>query len=135
MRDLLEAALIAYGNAHAPYSRFQVGAAVRTGGGRIFAGANVENASFPEGNCAEASALVVVDELAVTEVSPPLARKAGFEDRGAGDDGSGERAAPGFIKAGDVPETLPPGGKLGVEAGRCLKEAHWRDANTGRGGV
>jgi xanthosine phosphorylase len=57
MKDLLEAALVAYDNAHAPYSHFRVGAAVRTLGGRIFAGANVENASYPEGNCAEASAL------------------------------------------------------------------------------
>ena len=62
MKDLLEAALTAYRNAHAPYSRFQVGAAVRTGSGRIFAGANVENAAFPEGNCAEASALAAMVE-------------------------------------------------------------------------
>ena len=71
MRDLLDAALVAYGNAHAPYSRFQVGAAVRTAGGRIFAGANVENASFPEGNCAEASALaamVAAGERRIVEV-------------------------------------------------------------------
>jgi xanthosine phosphorylase len=71
MRDLLDAALIAYGNAHAPYSQFQVGAAVRTEGGRIFAGANVENASFPEGNCAEASALaamVAAGERRIVEV-------------------------------------------------------------------
>ena len=71
MRDLLDAALIAYGNAHAPYSRFQVGAAVRTEGGRIFAGANVENAAFPEGNCAEASALaamVAAGERRIVEV-------------------------------------------------------------------
>jgi len=71
MRDLLDAALIAYGNAHAPYSRFQVGAAVRTAAGRIFAGANVENASFPEGNCAEASALaamVAAGERRIVEV-------------------------------------------------------------------
>jgi xanthosine phosphorylase len=71
MRDLLDAALIAYGNAHAPYSRFQVGAAVRTAGGRIFAGANVENAAFPEGNCAEASALaamVAAGERRILEV-------------------------------------------------------------------
>jgi xanthosine phosphorylase len=71
MRDLLDAALIAYGNAHAPYSRFPVGAAVRTAGGRIFAGANVENAAFPEGNCAEASALaamVAAGERRIVEV-------------------------------------------------------------------
>jgi xanthosine phosphorylase len=71
MRDLLDAALVAYGNAHAPYSRFQVGAAVRTAGGRIFAGANVENAAFPEGNCAEASALaamVAAGERRIVEV-------------------------------------------------------------------
>ncbi|MGH6917022.1 MAG: cytidine deaminase, partial [Geminicoccaceae bacterium] len=71
MRDLLEAALVAYGNAHAPYSGFQVGAAVRTEGGRIFVGANVENASYPEGNCAEASALaamVAAGERRIVEV-------------------------------------------------------------------
>ncbi len=71
MRDLLDAALVAYGNAHAPYSHFHVGAAVRTAGGRIFAGANVENASFPEGNCAEASALaamVATGERRIVEV-------------------------------------------------------------------
>ena len=71
MRDLLDAALIAYGNAHAPYSGFQVGAAVRTPSGRIFAGANVENASFPEGNCAETSALaamIAAGERRIVEV-------------------------------------------------------------------
>src|SRR5918996_6055357 len=60
MKDLFEAALGAYHHAHAPYSNFQVGAAVRTDSGGIFAGANVENASFPEGNCAEASALAAM---------------------------------------------------------------------------
>lgn len=43
--------------AHAPYSRFQVGAAIRTEDGSLFTGANVENASFPEGWCAETSAI------------------------------------------------------------------------------
>ena len=60
MKDLFEAALGAYHHAHAPYSNFQVGAAVRTDSGGIFAGANVENASYPEGNCAEASALAAM---------------------------------------------------------------------------
>ena len=70
MQDLFEAARAAFENAHAPYSNFKVGAAVRTPSGRIFSGANVENASFPEGNCAEASALaamVAAGERRVTE--------------------------------------------------------------------
>ena len=70
MQDLFEAARAAFENAHAPYSNFKVGAAVRTPCGRIFSGANVENASFPEGNCAEASALaamVAAGERRVTE--------------------------------------------------------------------
>jgi homotetrameric cytidine deaminase len=48
-----EAALRAY----APYSNFPVGAAVRTADGRRYAGANVENAAYPQGQCAEASAI------------------------------------------------------------------------------
>lgn len=55
--ELFERALAVRQRAHAPYSRFAVGAAIRTEDGRIFAGANVENASFPEGWCAETSAL------------------------------------------------------------------------------
>ncbi len=47
----------AAGNAYAPYSNFPVGAAVRTSDGRRYAGANVENAAYPQGQCAEASAL------------------------------------------------------------------------------
>ena len=47
----------AAGRAYAPYSNFPVGAAVRTADGRRYAGANVENAAYPQGQCAEASAL------------------------------------------------------------------------------
>lgn len=56
-RDLFEAARSAMARAHAPYSKFPVGAAIRTADGRIFAGANIEVASFPEGWCAETTAL------------------------------------------------------------------------------
>jgi len=55
--DLFEAARAAMAQAHAPYSRFPVGAALRTKDGRIYAGCNIENASFPEGWCAETTAL------------------------------------------------------------------------------
>ena len=70
MKDLYDAARSALENAHAPYSHFRVGAALRTPSGRIFAGANVENASYPEGNCAEASAIaamVAAGERQITE--------------------------------------------------------------------
>ena len=55
--DLFEAAIAAMGKAHAPYSRFPVGAALRTEDGRVYSGCNIENASFPEGWCAETTAL------------------------------------------------------------------------------
>ena len=54
---LLQAARAAQRMAYAPYSRYQVGAAVLDEQGRIHAGCNVENAAYPEGVCAEASAL------------------------------------------------------------------------------
>lgn len=55
--DLFEAAVAAMKNAHAPYSKFPVGAALRTEDGRIFSGCNIEVASYPEGWCAETTAL------------------------------------------------------------------------------
>lgn len=54
---LLEAARRAMAQAHAPYSNYHVGAAVLADDGSIYAGCNVENASFPEGWCAETSAI------------------------------------------------------------------------------
>lgn len=55
--DLFTAAKAAQARAHVPYSRFPVGAAIRDESGRIHAGANVENAAYPQGSCAEAAAI------------------------------------------------------------------------------
>jgi cytidine deaminase len=56
-RELLERAEAVAERAYAPYSKFLVGAAVRTRDGRIFEGVNVENAAYPLGICAEKTAL------------------------------------------------------------------------------
>ena len=55
--DLFLAAKAAMAKAYAPYSKFPVGAAIRTENGKIFAGANIEVVSYPEGWCAETTAL------------------------------------------------------------------------------
>jgi cytidine deaminase len=57
---LIDAARAAREQAYAPYSRFAVGAAVLDELGRIHRGGNVENAAYPQGWCAEASAIAVM---------------------------------------------------------------------------
>jgi cytidine deaminase len=57
---LFAAAKAAQANAYAPYSRFSVGAALRTPDGAVFAGCNVENAAYPQGSCAEAGAIAAM---------------------------------------------------------------------------
>ena len=56
-RTLLEAAIDATKGSYAPYSHFNVGAAVRLSNGVIVQGANQENAAFPSGLCAERTAM------------------------------------------------------------------------------
>ena len=67
--DLRSAAREVRENAHAPYSGFKVGAAVRTVSGRIFGGCNVENVAYPEGTCADAGAIAALVAAGETELS------------------------------------------------------------------
>jgi cytidine deaminase len=69
---LLRAAEAAMRNAYVPHSGFRVGAALRSPTGAIYAGANVENASYPQGQCAETSAigaLVTAGETRIAAVA------------------------------------------------------------------
>jgi len=56
-QELIDAALAVRKNAYCPYSGFQVGAALIDDQGRMHVGCNVENAAYPQGNCAETSAI------------------------------------------------------------------------------
>ncbi len=56
-KKLHVAAKHAHGRAYAPYSKFQVGAAILADDGKIYSGGNVENAAYPNGVCAETSAI------------------------------------------------------------------------------
>jgi len=58
--DLLAAAHAVRERSYSPYSGYKVGAALRDEAGRIHAAANVENAAYPQGQCAEASAIGVM---------------------------------------------------------------------------
>ena len=55
--ELVERARTIAANAYAPYSNYDVGAAVLTRDGRVFEGVNVENAAYPLGICAEKTAI------------------------------------------------------------------------------
>jgi homotetrameric cytidine deaminase len=66
---LLEAAEAAMRNAYAPHSEFKVGAALRAPSGAVYSGANVENASYPQGQCAETSAIGALVTAGETEIA------------------------------------------------------------------
>ncbi len=70
--SLSDAARAVRENAYAPYSKFKVGAALKTGSGAVYVGCNVENVAYPEGTCAEAgaiAAMVAAGETSFVEVA------------------------------------------------------------------
>ncbi len=67
--DLEQVAREVRENAYVPYSRFKVGAAVRTVSGSVHAGCNVENAAYPEGTCAEAGAIAAMVAAGQTRIA------------------------------------------------------------------
>jgi cytidine deaminase len=58
--QLFAAAEAIRARAYAPYSNFHVGAAILADDGKVYSGCNVENAAYPQGNCAEASAIAAM---------------------------------------------------------------------------
>ena len=66
--SLLDAARAVRENAYVPYSRFKVGAAIRSSSGQIYVGCNVENVAYPEGTCAEAGAIAAMVASGETEL-------------------------------------------------------------------
>ncbi|MEM7598127.1 MAG: cytidine deaminase [Pseudomonadota bacterium] len=70
--ELLKEAARVRDNAYVPYSKFKVGAALKTASGTIYSGCNVENVAYPQGTCAEAgaiAAMVAGGETVITEVA------------------------------------------------------------------
>lgn len=80
--ELFEAAKAVRECAHAPYSNFYVGAAIRDTSGRVHVGCNVENVAYPEGTCAEAGAIAamcaaggvreIAEVVVIADSSPPV---------------------------------------------------------------
>lgn len=90
IEELLTAARAARERAHAPYSGFKVGAAVRAADGSVHVGANVENAAYPEGICAETAAIAamvmaghdrIAEILVIAESKTPVTPCGGCRQR------------------------------------------------------
>ena len=69
---LLQAATAVRERAYAPYSRFKVGAALRSTSGAVHVGCNVENVAYPEGTCAEAGAIAAMIAAGDTHIAEVL---------------------------------------------------------------
>jgi cytidine deaminase len=72
VQELFDAAVAVQANAYVPYSHFPVGAAVRSATGRLYVGCNVENAAYPQGWCAETSAIAAMVSAGERELAVVL---------------------------------------------------------------
>ena len=90
MSDLFEKARTVRENAHAPYSKFKVGAALRAVSGKEFIGCNVENSAYPQGTCAEAGAIAamiaagekeILEICIVADSSSPVSPCGGYRQK------------------------------------------------------
>ncbi len=87
-QEMFAAARRAMAGAYAPYSDFHVGACVRGESGRLYSGPNVENAAYPQGWCAECSAIAAMISAgekritAVLVVGAPSDGAGGYNDDG-----------------------------------------------------
>ena len=108
--------------AHAPYSKFPVGAAIRTEDGHVYSGANIEVASYPEGWCAETTALAhyvmggggtITDIVVVAEKMPRITPCGGCRQRLAEFAGPGAKLhlcdETGVVETLTMAEILPLG--------------------------
>ncbi len=101
--DLRDVAAEVRAMAYAPYSGFQVGAAIRAVSGRVYRGCNVENVAYPEGTCAEAgavAAMIAGGDREIAEVTVIAAGPAPVAPCG------GCRQKLFEFGAGDVPVTM-----------------------------
>jgi cytidine deaminase len=105
-------------NAHAPYSKYQVGAAIATKSGNIYVGCNVENASFGATICAERSAIV---QMVAAGDSNPVACAVVTGDEGAAPCGMCRQVLAEF--ADDMPIAMVGLGSREGETGRVVQLA------------
>jgi cytidine deaminase len=127
--SLILAAIAIRNRAYAPYSRFAVGAAVQTAGGHVFAGCNVENASYGLSLCAERSAIVQAvsgghrDLVAIAVAASPLATPCGACRQFIAEFGQQIRvaavdpAAPGNVRHWSIGDLLPECFQFGFHHG------------------
>lgn len=124
--DLIEMARAVREKAHAPYSNFLVGAAVRTSAGNVYVGCNVENVAYPEGTCAEAGAIAAMCAAGEYEISE-VAVIAGSDNPVPPCGGCRQKLAE--FSAGNVPVTMATihGASLTMQVSELLPGAFDQD--------